>query len=50
MSNNDSLDEETKRLLAEVETDDSDESKSKKRKSYETVWETNSEDTDDSEW
>ncbi len=59
MSNNDSLDEETKRLLAEVNTDaqsstdDSKESKAKKddKKTDDGIkWETNTEETPDSEW
>ncbi len=58
MSNNDSLDEETKRILAEVEpdaqsgTDDSDESKSIKEKKQikDIEWETNKIEDNDSEW
>ncbi len=59
---NDSLDEETKRILSEVnadaeinkvDTDDSKESKSEDKKKngrYEIEWETNTEETPDSEW
>ncbi len=57
MSNNDSIDEETKRILAEVEPDaqsgsnDSIESnKKKKNNDNKFQWETNTEDTPDSEW
>ncbi len=54
MSNNESLDEETKRILAEVNADaqsgtnDSKESDKKKKKTIE--WETNTIEDDDSEW
>ncbi len=61
MSNNDSLDEETKRILAEANTDaqsstnDSKESNNKKmKKDYnppeEIRWETNTEEDPDSDW
>ncbi len=65
MSNNDSLDEETKRILAEVDSDDSKESNNIKKdegknnkfkggKDYnppeDIRWETNTEETPDSEW
>ncbi len=59
MSNNDSIDEETKRILAEVDADDSKESnKSKKKYPDKTItikydedgYETNSKETPDSEW
>ncbi len=51
MSNNDSIDEETKRILTEVDADDSNESsKIKKDKSKKIQWETNEEDSPDSEW
>ncbi len=62
MSNNDSLDEETKRILAEVEPDaqsgsnDSKESSKNKGKTWiekdehGVEYETNDKDTDDSEW
>ncbi len=56
MSNNDSLDEETKRILAEVESDaqsrsnDSNESKKKKKIDNKDNWETNTPETPDSEW
>ncbi len=50
------LDEETKRILAEVDSDDSKKTpKEKLKKSHENVegdieYETNTEETDDSEW
>ncbi len=58
MSNNDSLDEETKRILAEVEpdalsgSDDSKESKKddKPKKDYAIKWEENTAESPDSEW
>jgi len=56
MSNPESLDEETKRLLAEVENDEAPpSSKDKSKKSYENKedgiqWETNEKDDDDSQW
>ncbi len=61
MSNNDSIDEETKRILAEVEPDaqsgsnDSKESHNKKdKKEYnppaDDRWETNTPESPDSEW
>ncbi len=59
MSNNDSLDEETKRILAEVEPDaqsrsnDSKDSKKETKddkKNVDTKWETNSIEDPDSEW
>ncbi len=53
MSNNDSIDEETKRILAEVDSDDSKESKPIKKK-YETnddkQWETNNIEDPDTDW
>ncbi len=58
MSNNDSIDEETKRILAEVDSNDSTESKENKNKGK--TWieknkqgtdvEYNDEDTPDDEW
>ncbi len=51
MSNNDSIDEETKRILAEADSDDSKESvKKDKPKPPDDRWETNTIDDDDSEW
>ncbi len=58
MSNNDSIDDETKRILAEVDSDDSKESKPKKKYPDRTItikydddgYETNSQETPDSEW
>ncbi len=57
MSNNDSLDEETKRILAEVDADDSKDSKRKKYpdkhitiKYDDDGYETNTTETPDSEW
>ncbi len=63
MSNNDSLDEETKRILAEVDADaqsstnDSKESSKSEKPKITTYtddegneWETNTKDTPDSEW
>ncbi len=50
MSNNDSIDEETKRILAEVEPDDSKESNNKKQKKSDIEWETNTVEDDDSQW
>ncbi len=58
MSNNESLDEETKRILTEVDSNDSKESNNPKKsdkkddKKYNdgTEWETNDRDTADSEW
>ncbi len=50
MSNNDSIDEETKRILAEVDADDSKESKKVNEKKSKVPWETNEEDTPDLEW
>ncbi len=55
MSNNDSLDDETKRILAKVKadaqsgTDDSIESKSEKKKT-DVDWETNDENSPDDDW
>ncbi len=48
MSNNESLDEETKRLLAEVDSDESKESDKPKKKKIE--WETNTSEDSDEEW
>jgi len=59
MSHDDSLDEETKRLLAEVNSDDSSESENHKKphekqsyqiKDQDVKWETNTAEDDDSEW
>ncbi len=56
MSNNDSIDEETKRILAEVGSNDSKESSKNKGKTWTekdengVEFETNDKDTDDSEW
>ncbi len=54
MSNNDSIDEETKRILSEVDSNDSKESnktkKDDKTKDTGIEWETNDEETPDSEW
>ncbi len=60
MSNNDSLDEETKAILAGVDSDDSKKSIPKEKKVTEDAdehqigkddkWETNDEETPDSEW
>ncbi len=59
MSNNESLDEETKRILAEVDSNDSTESKHNKKKYPDKVitikydadgYETNDLETADSEW
>ncbi len=59
MSNNDSIDDETKRILAEVDADDSKESipnKSERKKITGEItddgiqWETNTEESPDSEW
>ncbi len=50
MSNNDSIDEETKRILAEADSDDSKESTKPEPKKSTIDWETNKEDDDDSEW
>ncbi len=57
MSNNDSIDEETKRILSEVDSDDSKESNNKnKGKTWNQKddngndWETNDMETPDSEW
>ncbi len=56
MSNNDSLDEETKRILAEVNPDDSKESKKEDKKNKagynidDDGFETNDMESPDSEW
>ncbi len=51
MSNTDPIDDETKRILAEVDSDDSKESeKAKKETQDNDRWERNNIDDDDSEW
>ncbi len=53
MSNNDSIDEETKRILSEVDSDDSVESKLKKEiieLKKGKNWETNTLESPDEEW
>ncbi len=50
MSNNDSLDEETKRILAEADSDDSKDNKLENDKKTKIKWEENKIDDDDSQW
>ncbi len=53
MSNTDSIDEGTKRILLEADNDDSKESVKKEKKvtnQSDDKWESNDRETDDSEW